>query len=221
MYGFQWDYFPGRLHSTKEMIYFLENIENIENVFQNNTNEIINLIFGDVYHSMVIHDTNRYRTRPLRKNISKIIIEISSRKVMYFNDIPLNYYYSMLVNHDRFTPKSLTDEEIEQDIVYIQTLCKRIFHENIEIHIIPHLNLKLKKTTNYIPDRNDLINILENICSKYEIKCHNMGKFIEKVNLNIQESWLEDYMSDSTHYSKDFHKIKQQLIQEIIQNEKN
>ena len=40
--------------------------------------------------------------------------------------------------------KILTDEEVDNDLVYIKKLCKSIFNENVKIHIIPHLNLKTK-----------------------------------------------------------------------------
>ena len=32
MYAFGWKYFPARLHTTKEMIYFLENNTNIKDL---------------------------------------------------------------------------------------------------------------------------------------------------------------------------------------------
>jgi hypothetical protein len=138
-----------------------------------------------------------------------------SKKIMYYNDIPLNYYYSQRIKeYYNLVEKVLTDEEIEYDLKYIIKLCKSIFNENIEVHIIPHLNLKTKTTLDYIYERNNFVNLLEYLCNKYNIKIHNVGKYIE--NNNNNNNFLEDYMSDSTHYTKDYDKVKLFLINEII-----
>lgn len=215
MYDYEWDYFPARLHTTREMIHFLENIDNIKNIIDNNPNELTNFIFGRIYHPDVISDSNNFINKNINKNINKIIMEISSRKVMYYNDIPLNYFYSESTkNQYNLVEKILTDEEIDYDLNYIVKLCKSIFNENIELHVIPHLNLKTKSTLDYICERNNFVNLLEYLCNKYNIKIHNVGKYIE--NNNNNDSFLEDYMSDSTHYSKDYDKVKSFLINEII-----
>lgn len=96
MYGYTWDYFPARLHTTREIIYFLENINNIKNVIENNPSELTNCIFGDIYHDYVINDSIKFMNKKLNKNISNIIMEISTQKIMYYNDIPLNYHYTSL-----------------------------------------------------------------------------------------------------------------------------
>lgn len=214
MYDYDWEYFPARLHTTKEIIYFLENIDNIKNVINNNPIKLINFIFGDIFHPGVIKKSNEFINKNINKNINKIIMEISSKKVMYYNDIPLNHYYSQRIKGQYgLREKILTDEEIECDLNYIIKLCKSIFNENIELHIIPHLNLKTKSTLDYIRDRNHLVNLLEYLCSKYNIKIHNVGKYIEQ---NNDDSFIEDYMSDSTHYSQGYDKVKSFLIDEII-----
>ena len=219
MYDYGWNFFPARLHTTREIIYFLENITNINNIINNNPKELINFIFGDIYHPGVINHSNEFLNKKIDTNINKIIMEISSRKVMYYNDIPLNYFYSSryakLHNKYKLVEKKLSDEEVEYDINHIIKLCKIIFNENIEIHIIPHLNLKTKTTLQYIHDRNNLVNLLEYLCNKYNIKIHNVGKYIEKHN---NDSFIEDYMPDSTHYIKDTDKIKLFLTNDIFMN---
>jgi hypothetical protein len=218
MYGYAWAFFPARLHTTKEIIHFLDNIDNIKIVIDNNPNGLTNCIFGDIYNKEVINDSINFINKNINKNINKIIMEISSRKVMYYNDIPLNYYYSQGIKEQyNLVEKILTDEEIDSDLNYIIKLCKSIFNENIELHIIPHLNLKTKPTLDYIFERNIFVNLLEYLCNKYNIKIHNVGKYIENNNNNNNnDSFLEDYMSDSTHYSKDYDKVKSFLINEII-----
>jgi hypothetical protein len=218
MYGYVWDYFPARLHTTKEIIHFLKNINNVKNVIDNNPDGLTNFIFGDIYHPEVINDSTKFidknKNVNRNKNIKKIIMEISSRRVMYYNDIPLNYFYSQESKEQyNLVEKILTDEEIECDLNCIIKLCKSIFNENVELHIIPHLNLRTKSTLNYIYERNNLVNLLEGLCNKYNIKIHNIGKYIEN---NNNHSFIEDYMRDSTHYSKDYDKVKSFLSKEII-----
>jgi hypothetical protein len=211
--------FPSTYAYNKRNHFFLENIYNIEQVINSNPIELTNLIFGDIYHPHVYPNSIAYISSvnaSKNKNIKKIILEISSRKVRYYNDIPLNYYYSC--NHEQYnlTEKFLSDDEIEKDICYIIKLCKYIFNENAEIHIIPHLNLKTISTNDYIPDRNRLVKLLEELSLKYAIKIHNVGKYIENNSDNI--CFLEEYMKDSTHYSKGYDIIKQYLIGEIYDN---
>lgn len=216
MYGYDWDFFPARLHTTREIIYFLENIDNIKNIIDNNPCELSNFIFGDIYHGQNINDPTNFINKNINKNIKKIIMEISSRKIMYYNDIPLNYFYSYNRKEQyNLVEKILTDEEIDYDLNYIIKLCKSIFNENVEFHIIPHLNLKTKATMDYICERKIFVTLLEYLCNKHNIKIHNIGKYIENNN-NGDDTFLEDYMSDSFHYSKDYEKVKLFLCNEII-----
>jgi hypothetical protein len=216
MHDYDWEYFPGRLHTTREIIFFLENITNIKAVINSCPRDLIDAIFGDIYHPDVISDSNKFMNKMINKNINKIIMEISSKKIIYYNNIPLNYYYRhlrVMNNQYNLVEKILTDEEIEYDLTYIVKLCKTIFNENIQVHIIPHLNLKTLSTMDYICERNNLVNLLEFLCNKYNIKIHNIGKFIEN---NNNSSFIEDYMTDSRHYSKYYDKVKELLISEII-----
>jgi hypothetical protein len=216
MYDYGWDYFPGRLHTTREIIFFLENIKNIKTVINSHPEDLTNAIFGDIYHPGVISDSNKFMNKNINKNINKIIMEISSKKLIYYNDIPLNYYctHQRRINTKyNLVEKILTDEEIEYDLTYIVKLCKTIFNENIQVHIIPHLNLKTLSTRDYIPERNNLVKLLVFLCNKYNIKIHNIGKYIEN---NNNSCFIEDYMADSTHYSNYYDKVKGFLISEIF-----
>jgi len=219
MRGYEWNYFPARLHTTKEIIYFLENIDNITNIINNNPQDLTNKIFGDIYHPSVIDSSTRF-LQTFDKNIKTLILEISSRKIFYYNNIPLNYYYvsSTPALIDKYNLKSvvLNDIEIENDLENIICLSQQIFHKNIEVHVIPHLNLRTHKLCDYIPDRNIFVNLLEQLCIKKNIHFHNIGKYIENID---NSSFIEDYMSDSTHYSRGYDLVKRFLI-ENIQNGK-
>jgi hypothetical protein len=223
MYGYDWEYFPARLHTTREMIFFLENINNIDTIINDNDSKLTNFIFGDIYNPGLVNHSkkfiHRFTNKNANKNINKIIMEVTSRKVVYYKDIPLNYFYI----HNRgfgsqkqtynLVDKKLTDEEIDCDLQYITNLCKQIFNKNVEIHIIPHLNLKTKSTLDYISDRNNLVSLLERLCNKYNIKIHNIGKYIEN---NYTDIYLEDYMPNLTHYGNNYEKIRTILTNEII-----
>jgi hypothetical protein len=52
-----------------------------------------------------------------------------------------DYLHKVFRNYQE---KILSDNEIDYDLGHIIKICKEIFNENIEVHIIPHLNLKTK-----------------------------------------------------------------------------
>lgn len=220
MYDFSWDYFPARLHSTREVIFFLENIENLQRVIDSNPASLKNLIFGDMFYPTVANDSKRFMAQPINRSCKKIIIEISSRKVCYYSKtVPISHYYSTRGGGCRISnieQKILSDEEIETDLLHIESLCRKIFNPDIEIHIIPHLNLKTKSTNNYIPERNDLTTLLEKVCIERHFKIHNVGKYIKSTNSN-SDCFLEDFMPDSHHYSRDYDKVKRFIIEQIIE----
>jgi hypothetical protein len=220
MYNYIWEYFPARLHTTREIIFFLKNINNLKNIISTNPIEITNYIFGGIYHEDVINDSKKFinnlNSTDL-KNINKLILEISSRKIMYYNDIPLNYYYCCnnfsAIQKYNITEKILTSDEINIDLDCIIQLSKLIFNENIEIHIIPHLNLKSKLNNEYIYERNILVNLLEDFCNEKKIKIHNIGKYIEKNNVTC---FIEDYMPDSTHYDCSYDHFIKSFLNNMI-----
>jgi len=214
MNGYDWSYFPEIIQTTKEIIIIQENIENIENIINKNPSDLTNLIFGDIYHPCVKKSSKNFIINyKYNHNISEIykefVLEICSRKIYYFNDIPLNYYYTKrnqsIIKKYKLKEKILTNDEIEQDLKYIVKLSKK-FHHSAKINIIPHLNLKLKSTQQYIQKRNELVNLLGDLCIKLNLVCHDIGKYIEH---EVQSNeFLEDYMKDGTHYSLNYNLVK-------------
>ena len=89
-----------------------------------------------------------------------------------------------------------------------------VFNTNIEIHIIPHLNLKSSALNSYIPKRQELVRLLESICTKFQIKFHDIGKFLETLD-NPDDKILEIYMRDSTHFSYGYTFVKSFLVDRI------
>ena len=219
MYGYNWQFFPGRLHTTREIIFFIENIDKVKNIINSNPSDLTNLIFGDIYHPDIKEDSDKYiDSCSKNKNIDKLILEISSRRLYCYNTLPLNKYYTEIYmeNLKGYDLKlvELSDLEIENDIKYIVDLSRRVFNNGVEIHIIPHLNLKSNTLNNYIPKRQELVRLLEHISIKFQIKFHDIGKFLETLH-DPEDEILELYMNDSTHFSYGYTLVKSFLVDRI------
>ncbi len=219
MYEYNWNHFRARLHTTREILYFLENIRNIDKIVERTSNELIGLIFGDLFNPQVVYRTSTYTKNGIDDigSVKKLILEISSRKLYYYNNIPLNYYCTSY-NPDTITKygitfKELSDTEIIEDLIRIKHLSKQIFHKDVAIHVIPHLNLKLKATDAYIPKRDALVKLLMIVSSHLDFQFHHIGMFLEVINKDT--AFLEHYMEDHTHYSNGYQYINALLMNRI------
>lgn len=220
MYLHDWDYFPARLYTTREIIYFLQNIHNINDSVSNVPGILINYVFGDMFNpGAFIHQEQMSLESLSRKFIEKnkdnftdytdVILEISSLKLYYYKDIPLNAFYVDFINKyvniiDDFhiTSKELTHSEVIDDLIIIKDLVRKIFN-NAKITIIPHLNLKSVRTNGYIKNRENLTNMLSIITNELKISFFNVGEYLENLNPGI---FLETCMPDSYHYIERYEK---------------
>jgi hypothetical protein len=50
-------FFGGRLHTTREIIYYLENMHDIQSIVDSNPTELTNIIFGDLLNPQVVFRT--------------------------------------------------------------------------------------------------------------------------------------------------------------------
>jgi len=219
MRGYKWGFFPGRLHTTREIIFFIENIDKVKHIIDTHPTDLTNLIFGDIYNPTIKEHSDKYIESCYKnKDIDKLILEISSRRLYYYNTIPLNAFYTDIYMKNSkaydFKLVELSDLEIENDIKYIVELSRRVFNTNIEVHIIPHLNLKSCSINNYIPKRQELVRLLESICTKFQIKFHDIGKFLETLH-EPDDEILEVYMKDSRHFSYGQSLVKSFLVDRI------
>jgi hypothetical protein len=218
-----WDnFFPGRLHTTREIIFFLQNIKNTGHIVENESPNIIDLLLGDITHPHVYPLLKHFLSVTDFTVFDNINIEISSRKLFTYKDRPFNYHYSTVLFDkwkkekipfnitsykeykekqkyiDEFVYKELTDDEIIQDIITIKELVKTIFNNNATVNIISQINLKLKETNHYIPERNSLVCILENACNITGINFYNPGKYIELLHPDV---FMNDYVMDNQHFN--------------------
>lgn len=201
MYGYTWNFFPARLHSTKEILYFLENINRIKDVLKENPNACI---FGGMCNPDVRSSVEKFAEAPPDfKKVNKLILEICTRKVCYYNTIPVSHYYYSA----HFKGEEICDEEIERDIARILELSKKVFHPSCEVHVIPHLNLKSQVLSAKIPERNALARVLYWACLKYGAAFHDIATHLEHM-YSGEDTTLETYMADSTHYSFGYERVK-------------
>ncbi len=57
MSEYKWNFFPGRLHTTREIMFFIENIDKVKSIIDSNPVDLTNLIFGDIYHTDIKEDS--------------------------------------------------------------------------------------------------------------------------------------------------------------------
>lgn len=231
--GPEWKHsFPARLHTTKEMIYFFENIKNIKQIIKEYPEELVNRIFGDITHSAVKSKTNEFLKTKLDKKTSKVFLEVCSRKICYytnptsFEQIPIkwtnnplrknNFTFKEVVKKYNISFKELTDDEIENDLIYLSKLVKKIFNNDTKLYIIPNINLRIKNTKRYIPKRDCLVNALNKICLKHHFLFLNVGVHLESLNNDV---YLEDVMPEGgSHYAKNSKKQVIKYLNEFIHN---
>lgn len=190
------NYFPPRLHSTKEIIYFLENYKNI-----NINHPDIDYIYADIKHDGLINESmefiNKSKTTEIFENINTLVLEICSRKVVLINNIP----YSDYKNNGRYTSTILSYDDIVDDLVYIKELTAKLNIKNISV--ISHVSLPLTQTNSLISERENLCNDMDSICNKLDIHFINPGKLYNQV-LN-KPHLLEEILPDTIHYEDDFY----------------
>ena len=201
MYDNSWNYFPGRLHSTREMLFFLEHRQHIQSVLE--PIELANTIWGDICHPGIRADVQKWIEKPYEPT-KALILEICSRNVYYYKDIPLNHYYVLKAPHliAKYGLRlvELSDKEIEQDLVKILEAAK-----GLAVHIIPHLNLRSRALGTVIPKRDAFVQLLERLCATYKVPFWNIGAHIEQQEPG---AYLEEYMADSVHWSRSYDAIK-------------
>lgn len=231
--GPEWtQFFPARLHSTQEMIFFFENIKNIKAIMKKYPEEIVNRIFGDITHSAVKSKTNDFLKTKIDRSITKVFLEVCSRKICHYTDpntnekIPIkwsnnplrknNYTFKELVNKYNISFKELTNNEIEEDLIHLSNIVKQVFNSETQLYIIPNVDLKLQTTKKYIPKRHQLVIELNKICEKNGFHMVNIAKYLESKQNDL---FLEDIMPDGgSHYSKTNKKEINKYITDIIKN---
>lgn len=196
-------HFPARLHTTKEIINFLNNYNKIDLNMDD-----VNYIYGDLIHPTVKKDAITYCNNMNRifDSVTTIFLEITSRKYVFYNDtIYNNFYYNK--NNDK-TMNKINDSELFSDILYIKYLLKNKFKiENIVI--IPHINLRLDNGEKIV-GRDELKTSLEKICKNLKIEFLDINKAFP------EGSFFKDIAPDNLHYSKKGNSIVSEYINNYL-----
>ena len=212
---YKWtSFFPGHLHSTKEIIFALRHLSTLGEFLRQHPPDTINCIFGDLLSKAVRPTTQAFLALPFaetQRTITKLVIEVSSRKVYYTTDTndrtPYNVYYTDRNNQAlNMAVHELTDAEIEQDLHTIRQLSHRLFPQCQTIFIVGHVNLKLRATGTYIKKRNELCRVLQawTATSKDMTFC-DVGEYLsqqQELHHPTPQLRLEDVLPDSCHWNK-------------------
>lgn len=182
-------HFPARLHTTKEIINFLNNYNKIDlNMVD------VNYIYGDLLHPDVKKDSIAYcnNMNHIFESVTTIFLEITSRKyIINKGTVYNNFYYNK--QNDK-TINIIDDDELFSDLHHIKYLLKNMF--GIEtIVVIPHINLLLDNGEKIVA-RDSLKSSLEKICKNLKIEFLDINKAFP------QGSYFKDIAPDSTHYSE-------------------
>ena len=188
-------FFPPRLHSTKEVIYFLNNFENL--YFEDT---IANFIYGGCRHPLnyplAVAFRENFKFNSV-DSVDAVICEICSNKVYMQGDVPFNAYLIKDLTNTRigFQEIIMTKEDIYNDLQIIKDILFNKFNIS-KLEIITHVDLPLEDNK-FIVDRRSLVENLEQVCVDLNIKCYSTGKIILKEYPNIL---LNTVLHDGFHY---------------------
>lgn len=209
--------FPARLHTTTEVLYFLENIGRLSsNLLQEIPEELQNYVFGDIFDPIVKDLSQSFleKEKEIVSHVTGLVMEVCSRKLyLYDGTIPINNFYinchgGHLVKKYDLKLIHLSDDDLSNDLIKIKKLVSKRFpswRQESQIHILPHLSLKTINLQNsYIPERHSLKTILKHTSQTMGIEFHDIGELLEQYHFTTlhQENdlFLEDVMKDSLHY---------------------
>lgn len=181
-------------HSTKEAIQFIKFLKNDitipdpYNIFCFRT---------AIVNKKNINYTPEYKT--LFDKTTVFVIEICSNKKyihngFYLHHLSVDNRFAPFLDHtpeeikNSFKLEKQSDEEIENDILEIKSIL-----DKKKFVIVSHYNVK--KDGEYMPARNHLINLLDNICKKYNIH------FINPTEVLSGYTQKEVIHSDLGHYT--------------------
>lgn len=182
-------HFPARLHTTKEIINFLNNYNKIDlNMVD------ANYIYGDLLHPIVKKDSIVYcnNMNHIFDSVTTIILEITSRKYILNNGVVYNNFYYNKKNDK--TIIKIDDGELFSDMLHIKYMLKNMFGIK-SIIVIPHINLLLDNGEKIVA-RDNLKSSLEKICKTLKIEFLDINKAFP------QGSYFKDIAPDSKHYSE-------------------
>ena len=173
----------------------------------NNTLTVDQLQFPGSINPVLQPNFIKLMNRGISSNIKMIVIEISSRKLLFrvntkgqlIKTTPISHVafgggLDGLIRQGRIAKYALLDDEIKTDLINIRS----ILNPNIKLVIIPHVNLPISNINpTYIPDRANLVDVLRNITSTMENTI-----FIDMAKSPaLAGQYIETVMADSNHFN--------------------
>ena len=196
-------HFPARLHTTKEIINFLNNYNKIDLDMID-----VNYIYGDLLHPSVKQDSIIYCNNMdyIFDSVTTVFLEITSRKYILKEGIVYNNFY---YNKSKNKPINIIDDsELFSDLLHIKYMLKNLFDVK-SIVVIPHINLLLDNGEKII-ERNKLKSSLEKICKILDIYFLDINKAFP------EGSYFKDIAPDALHYSQKGNTIVSSYINDYL-----
>ncbi len=225
--------YPGRLHSIREINYFLENLDNLKNCLNHYcfSNPIlktfINLTYGNVFNDYLKDKTFLFPNQLTNFLTSKFLfIEISSLKYAttkcgvianssllktYDMEFENDYCPREIFNDNFFKFKkddfNLVKKEVEKMLKILE------LKANIsKIFLIPHVNLLSKKTNKRIPNREEI-----NLLIDYLVCSFNIFEKVDIWNYGQIKNYSQEDILDSNYFN--FNKIGNKLVYNYFIND--
>ena len=225
--------YPGRLHSVREINYFLENLDNLKNYFNYHISSnpifktFVNLTFGNVFNTYLKNKTFifPYQLQSFLES-EFLFLEISNLKYASSmcgiignssflknknKESKTDYTSEEIFNDNFFVLKkddfSSVTKQIEKmiDLLKVRTPLRKIF-------LIPHVNLLSKKTNKKIENRQEINLIIDNLANNFGI--------IEKIDIweseKIKNYYLEDILNDN---NLNFNKLGNKIVYDFFISE--
>lgn len=198
-------HFPARLHTTKEIINFLNNYNRID------LNRVdVNYIYGDLLHPSVKKDSIVYcnNMNHIFDSVTTIFLEITSRKYVLNEGVVYNNFYYNAEN--KYKINIIDDSELFSDLLHIKFLLKNLFDVE-SIVVIPHINLLLDNGEKIV-GRDNFKTSLEKTCELLKIEFLDINKAFP------EGSFFKYIAPDTKHYSKKGNSIVFPYINEYLTN---
>lgn len=181
------NHYPGRLHTTKEIIQFLTNKPSREVMLKNDD---ANFQYGDINNEIV---SKIYAKCNITYDVKNLVLEISTNKYYVFKNMIYNkFYYDAVHKGHLHLPLIQSHEDIIEDLKII----KSFFNNDTKIFIITHYDGYVNNQ--FIGSRHSLVQFLVSLNIE-NVKIINVTNSFGKI-YNL----LKITYNDKIHYKYEY-----------------
>lgn len=181
------NHYPGRLHTTKEIIQFLKNKPSHATMLENDD---ANLQYGDINNETV---SKIYAKCNINYDVKNLVLEISTNKYYVFKNMIYNKFYYDAANKGHLHESLIQSHE---DIIEDLKIIKSFFSNDIKIFIITHYDGYVNNQ--FLGSRHELVQFLVSLNIE-NVKIINVVNALHKI-YNL----LEITYGDNIHYKYEF-----------------